>query len=349
MSRRSAFIKKVAGLARKYHGKGCLYLYSVDLADFKLINYIYGFAQGDELLQDVVTFVRGFPECLCCERGASDHFIFVVLTKQPRTDEEIMHAMDEGRFLFYLQPQVDIETGEIVGAEALARQRGENGEILGPNAFVPILEKNHKIVNLDYMVLEQVCQHLRARLDRGEPVVHTSINLSRQHIWNLQTADHLHAVVSKYQIPPELIMFELTENILITEFRGAEVLSERLRAWGYGTSIDDFGSGYAGIDIWRHLPFNELKLDKVFLDDTPGQNKKDEVIIRGLIWIAKNLNTTVICEGVERADQCRDLLDMHCQYAQGYYFSKPVPPDEFYERYSELHGHYPMTYKNAKS
>ena len=425
MSRRSIFIQRVTQLLEKYHGEGTVYLFSVDFAEFKLINYIYGFAQGDKLLQDVVDFVQELPECIYCERAASDQFIFLVTSKTPWSDDEIiafydkwsetflrkyqdsypvcklkfwcgiyqiengdvvsaienanlarvkarqigattavlfknslmedlvqerqresdiMCALKEGRFFFYLQPQVDLQSGEIIGAEALARGIGENGEVIFPDSFVPVLENNHGIIDLDLLILERVCQNMRQRLDCGKPVVRTSVNLSRQHIWNNNAAKILDGIVKKYQIPPKLIMFELTENILITEFSSAKLLGDSLRKLGYATSIDDFGSGYAGIDVWRRLCFDELKLDKKFMDDDPERKKRDEIIARGLIWIANKMDTTVICEGVESAERCRDLLDMNCRYAQGYFFSKPVPPDEFYENYTNLKGHYPISF-----
>ena len=87
-----------------------------------------------------------------------------------------------------------------------------------------------------------------------------------------------------------------------------------------------------------------MKLDKKFMDDDPERKKRDEIIARGLIWMANKMDTTVICEGVESAERCRDLLDMNCRYAQGYFFSKPVPPDEFYENYTNLKGHYPISF-----
>lgn len=428
ISRRSEFMQKVTELLKKHRSEGTMYLFSVDFAEFKLINYIYGFAQGDALLQNVVDFVRKIPGCICCERVASDQFIFLVIAKTPQSDREIiasyhewsdaflrkyqdnypacklkfwcgiyqiedgdvvsaienanlarikareseadtavlfknslleelvqerqreadiMCAVKKGKFSFYLQPQVDLTSGEIIGAEALARGIGENGEVIYPDAFVSVLENNHGIIDLDHLILERVCQNMRQRLDCGKPVVRTSVNLSRQHIWYTDSARILDNIVKRYQIPPKLIMFELTENILITEFSGAKLLGDSLRELGYATSIDDFGSGYAGIDVWRRLSFDELKLDKKFMDDDPERKKRDEIIARGLIWIANKMNTVVICEGVESSEQCRDLLNMNCQYAQGYFFSKPVPPNDFYENYTSLNGHYPMSFLNA--
>ena len=179
----------------------------------------------------------------------------------------------------------------------MARGIGENGEVIYPDAFVSVLENNHGIIDLDHLILERVCQNMRQRLDCGKPVVRTSVNLSRQHIWYTDSARILDNIVKRYQIPPKLIMFELTENILITEFSGAKLLGDSLRELGYATSIDDFGSGYAGIDVWRRLSFDELKLDKKFMDDDPERKKRDEIIARGLIWIANKMNTAVICEG----------------------------------------------------
>ena len=113
-----------------------------------------------------------------------------------------MCAVREGKFFFYLQPQVDLQSGEIIGAEALARGIGENGEVIFPDSFVPVLENNHGIIDLDLLILERVCQNMRQRLDCGKPVIRTSVNLSRQHIWNNNAAKILDGIVKKYQIPP---------------------------------------------------------------------------------------------------------------------------------------------------
>lgn len=428
MSRRSSFIERVRAIRQSCGDEKDVFLFSADFADFKLINHIYGFAQGDELLRDTIEFLNTIPECSMCERTGADRFVFVIASGSNLTDEgiirryeefstefikshqykypdcelkfwcgiyqiedddiltaldnadmartqakengyttanlvknsmidelaslrhhesEIMSAIKEERFLFFLQPQVDLKTGKIVGAEALARGIDKDGNVTFPDAFVSVLERNHHIVDLDCLILEKVCRYIRERLDRNEPVVRTSVNLSRQHLWDMNSADRLNEIVNRYKIPHELIIFEITENILITDFTGAVELNKRLRNWGYGTSIDDFGSGYAGIDIWHRVSFDELKLDRIFLDDAPEMKSKNEVIIRGLVWIAHNLGTYVICEGVERADQCRGLLEKDCRFAQGYYFSKPIPPDEFYDTYKKLNGHYPVDYLDA--
>lgn len=267
------------------------------------------------------------------------------LYMQRAQEAEVDQALKEGRFTFYLQPQVDLTSGEIVGAEALARGFRPDGQMISPAVFIPIFEKNGLIVDLDFLILEQVCRHIRERLDAGQPVVQISINLSRLHLGKQNTADQIHAIVEKYRVPPEFLMFELTENILLHEFESARSLGAKLRSFRYKTSVDDFGSGYAGIDVWRNLSFDELKLDKSFLTDDPDKKLRNEIIVSGIVGIAQRLKTSVICEGVETQEQCRSLLEAGCQLAQGFYFSKPMPVDAFYATYQDLHGHYPLDYK----
>ena len=428
MSKRSEFIETVTRILdenREYDGDSSIYLFSADYASFKLINHTYGFGRGDELLNKTVQFVRSIPECVLCERAAMDQFVFVIVTKKSRTEEEIVAscnawvekflsgeqdnypacalkvwcgiyeirdrdvtaavdnanlarmeakttweqttvlfkesmldklveqrkqeavvdlALREGRFTFYLQPQVNLTSGEIVGAEALARGFQPDGQLISPAVFIPIFEKNGLILDLDYLVLEQVCQHIRERLDAGNAVIPISVNLSRLHLRKQDTAERIHTITEKFNIPPELLMFELTENIMLHEFVSAKSLGSSLRSFGYRISVDDFGSGYAGIDVWRNLSFDELKLDRSFLTEDPETKQRNEIIVSGLVGIAQKLKIGVICEGVETPQQCKDLLGAGCHLAQGFYFSKPLPVEDFYAAYQDLHGHYPMDY-----
>lgn len=416
-------------LNRLQGGDCSVYLFLDDFANFKLINYTYGFERGDELLNKTVQFIRHIPGCVICERMAMDQFIFVIVTKTLRTEAEIIAAhnewietflatqrdnyaactlrvwcgvyevrdwdiataidnanwacreakttgslsavlfkrsmleklfkqqlqetvfsqlLKEGRFTFYLQPQVDLNTGKIVGAEALARGFFPNGEMIAPDVFIPILEKNGLILNLDYLILEQVCRHIRERMDNGKPVIQISVNLSRLHLKRQETAVYIHNIVKKYKIPPEFFMFELTESIMLDDFAGAKSLCVNLRRFGYKISVDDFGSGYAGIDVWRNLSFDELKLDKSFFAEDPETKQRNEIIVSGIVGIAQKLKISVICEGIEHAQQCRNLLAAGCQMAQGSYFSKPLPVIDFYTMYHNLHGIYFLEYNKQK-
>lgn len=338
MQTRIELIENIIKILDRYEGRdSSVYLFSEDFADFKLVNYIYGFERGEKLLNDTVKFLQHVPECVFCERTAIDQFVLIIITDKSRADEEIIathnhvvedflafqqdsfpdcilrvwsgmyeirdrnisaaienadlarreakksnvlhtvifkktmkerlveyqkqemevvQALEERRFTFYLQPQVDLTTGVIVGAEALARGFLPDGEMILPAVFIPIYEKNGLILDLDYLILEQVCQHIRERLDSGDPVIPISVNLSRLHLRKPNTAEHIHGIAEKYSISPELLTFELTEN-MPGKFMSAKVLGKRLHELGYKTSIDDFGAGYAGIDVWRNLSFNE--------------------------------------------------------------------------------------------
>lgn len=245
-------------------------------------------------------------------------------------EREIYEAIENNRFCFYLQPKVDLTTGSIIGAEALARRLDQDGKIVYPDQFLQIMETNGTITELDMTVCRQVCEHLADRLQKGLPVVCTSVNLSRLHIHNPNAARELHAITAQYKVPPELLEFELTETILLKEFEGAKRLINELRAYGHRVSIDDFGSGYAGMNIWQELSFDCLKLDRRFLSESGLLKKRNEALVPNIINIAQRLHVQVLCEGVETPDQCRYLLSLGCTAAQGFYFSIPVPAQEFY-------------------
>ena len=255
-------------------------------------------------------------------------------------------ALQEKRFVFFLQPKVNLLTGEIIGAEALARRIDQDGNIIFPDSFLKIMESCGSIVELDILIFEQVCEHIAVRLREGLPVVRTSVNLSRLHIQNADTAELLHSIAEKYAIPPDLIEFELTETILLNEFEGAKNLIDQLRGYQYHVSIDDFGAGYAGINIWQELNFDILKLDRRFLSDEEPVKSRNTAIVPNVINIAQRLGIDVICEGVETEEQCEYLLRLGCTAVQGFFFSRPIPKDEFYETYQKQQGQYQGYFKN---
>lgn len=264
------------------------------------------------------------------------------LIAQYENEREIYDALQESRFCFYLQPKVDLTNGEIIGAEALARRLGKEGEVIYPDKFLELMENSGAVIELDKLICRQVCAFLADRLSRGQPVVCVSVNLSRLHIQNPESASEFHAIAMEYNIPPDLLEFELTETILLEEFSGAKQLINQLRAYGYKVSIDDFGSGYAGINIWQELSFDCLKLDRKFLSDSEELKRRNEALVPNLINIAQRLHIQVLCEGVETEDQCIYLMQLGCTVAQGFYFSRPLPPKELCHICEELDRKYPL-------
>lgn len=254
---------------------------------------------------------------------------------QYEVESEIYRALQENRFCFYLQPKVDLLSGEIIGAEALARRIKKDEGVIFPDAFLEAMERSGAITELDQIICRQVCTFLSDRLRNGLPVVPVSVNLSRLHIQDPAAADKLHAIAKEHHVPPELLEFELTETIFLEEFPGAKRLIDQLRAYGYKVSIDDFGSGYAGINIWQELNFDYLKMDRVFLSDNPSLKERNEVLVPNIINIAQRLHVQVLCEGVETEEQCLYLLKLGCTAVQGFIFSKPVPPAQLCRKLEE--------------
>ncbi len=419
------FIEKATQIAKSCIGTRTAFFLEIDFIDFKLVNRFYGIEKGNALLSALENLSKSIPEIVLGQRIFSDQVIFLVLTKEPRTDEEIVSsyefyanrflaeqqakypacnlklccgicpifsnnileaidnaalarkeahkknisnavifteqmiedlqerqrleretslALHEKRFLFYLQPKIDLTSGQIVGAEALARRVGIDGNVIYPDSFLSIMEQNGSILELDYFILEGVCSYLSERIKKGLPVVKTSVNLSRLHIKERDAAKRLHAIVQSYQIPPMFLEFELTETILLTEFAGCKVLVDQLRSYGYAVSIDDYGAGYTGITIWQQLDFDIVKLDKGFLTEEKAIKEKNEILLPKLIQIAQCLGIEVIGEGVETAEQCQMLASYGCNQAQGFYFSPAIPPDMFYENYQKMHGCYSLPY-----
>ncbi|MGI6069065.1 MAG: EAL domain-containing protein [Blautia sp.] len=277
-----------------------------------------------------------------------DSSLLAKLREQYEKEQELNQALKDEKFCFYLQPKVNLVSGEIVGAEALVRRLDQNGQEIFPDDFLPLMEENGSILELDLMVCRKVCAYLRERLDARLPVVCTSVNLSRLHINNPDTARLFHETALRYQIPSELLEFELTETILLDEFTGTKKLIENLRSYGYQVAIDDFGSGYAGINIWQELDFDVLKLDKLFLREDTYHKARNEALVPNIINIGQRLHADVLCEGVETKEQCQYLLSLGCTLAQGFYFSKPVPPEQFYALYQKMDGQYPLVLSKKK-
>ena len=266
------------------------------------------------------------------------------LTELQKMESESNLALKEERFTFYLQPKVNLLTGKITGAEALARRLNPTGSVIYPDSFLPIMEKNGSIIELDRLILRKVCAHMKERMEKGLPLVRTSVNLSRLHVQVWNEADVLHSIVQEFGIPPELLEFEMTETAMIGQMSAAMRLGGPLKDRGYTLSIDDFGAGYAGVVALQELDFDVLKLDRRFLTEEEPMHSRNRIILPDIIHSLNKLHIEPICEGVETAEQCRYLASIGCTTVQDYYFSKPVPPDQFYQIYDERKGHFPLLF-----
>ena len=237
----------------------------------------------------------------------------------------------------YLQPKVDLATGETLGAEALTRWLDEDGAVLyTPAQFIPVLERHGTVVKLDGYLFEQACRRLRRWLDEGRRPVPISVNFSRAHLRQPDVLGGYQRVQQQYGIPPELLEIELTETMIGEDIAYFTHLVQAIHAKGFRCALDDFGSGYSSMTMLKDVPVDTVKLDRSFF----LMDQEDAVlcrrawdIIESVIALAKKLGIATVAEGIEDQAQVQRLRACGCDSVQGYMFSKPVPPEEFEQKY----------------
>ncbi|MBQ8825854.1 MAG: bifunctional diguanylate cyclase/phosphodiesterase [Oscillospiraceae bacterium] len=243
-------------------------------------------------------------------------------------------ALAEKHFIIYYQPQYDHLAGVLTGAEALVRWSHPERGIIAPGVFIPIFEKNGFITVLDFYVFEEVCAFLRRCIDRGFPVVPVSSNFSRYDIFQPDFVDQLERIRKKYNIPVEYLRIEITESSVLGGSQTVNEIISRLHSCGYIVEMDDFGSGYSSLNVLKDIDLDLIKLDMEFLsEDGTG---KGETILSAVVKMAKKLNISVIAEGVESIEQADFLKDIGCNIIQGFYYSKPLPENNYTEHISSV-------------
>ena len=238
-------------------------------------------------------------------------------------------ALQNGEFKVWYQPKYDMRTGEICGAEALVRWVSEDGNIMNPVEFIPVLEENGKIVNLDEEVLRIVCRDLRDMERRNIPIVPVSVNLSKVHLQKAGTADRLEEIVMGARESKQNISFEITESATFGDKRQLMSFVSDLHKKGFMVDMDDYGTGSSTLKSLSYTNFDTLKLDKSFIDNI-GTAKMD-IILKSTIKMAKELDMKLVAEGVENEEQAKFLLNNDCFVVQGYYFSRPINRDAYTE------------------
>ena len=253
--------------------------------------------------------------------------------------EKLMHvqalfpgAIKNEEFMVYYQPKVDIYTGKLIGAEALCRWIHE-GKLIQPGDFIPVFEQSPDICKLDFYMLDHVCKDIRKWIDEGRNVVRISVNFSRRHMLDDSLLETIVDIIDKNNVPHKYVEIELTETTTDVSFRDLKRIVRGLQEKGIYTSVDDFGMGYSSLNLIRDIPWNVLKVDKSFLpaEDDPNKNVK-EIMFKYVIAMSKELGLETITEGVETEKQIEILKDNSCEYAQGFFFDKPLPVTEFEDR-----------------
>lgn len=264
--------------------------------------------------------------------------------KQERVESRMHEALDNGEFRPYLQPKWNMAEDRIYGAEALIRWVDQTGKIIPPVEFIPVFEKNGFIEQIDFYMLEEICRYIRQMIDEGREVYPVSINQSRYLLYDPNYIMKVQEIMIKYRVPKGLIELEITETVFFNEKERMLEVMRNLKEFNMSLSIDDFGSGYSSLNLLRDIPFDVLKIDRGFLDESV-QSETGKWILRKIVEMAEGLNLKVICEGVETHEQVEMLLDIGCIYAQGYLYSRPIPIEDFMEMYNiPLDEDSPVTY-----
>jgi EAL domain-containing protein (putative c-di-GMP-specific phosphodiesterase class I)/ActR/RegA family two-component response regulator len=243
----------------------------------------------------------------------------------PPTEAELRNALENNEFILHYQPQVGLETGDIVGIEALVRWAHPLLGLIPPNRFIPQAEAHGLIDQLGWMVIERGLAELRQFSDKQGDLLALSINASVQSLRNLTFPDQLLSVARQNDVPPEKITIEITESGLIQELSSTLDVLTRLRIRQVQLSIDDFGTGYSMMHQLQLVPATELKIDREFVMKMHLSNSH-RVMVQKTIEIGHELGLRVVAEGVETREQMDYLRTSRCDAAQGYLFCRPLPP-----------------------
>ncbi|MBR5089388.1 MAG: EAL domain-containing protein [Ruminiclostridium sp.] len=244
-------------------------------------------------------------------------------------------AVENDEFVVYLQPKFDIETDRIKGAEALIRWNYKNKQFLAPYRFIPFFEKDGSIGKVDDIVLKKVCSALAKWKSEGRDLYPVSVNLSRSRLYDKFLIERLTGIVDSYGVDHSLIDFELTESATYDNKAHMISVLNALREKGFRISMDDFGTGYSSLSLLTEMPLDTLKIDKSFVDKvgTEQDKEKDIAVIKHIISLAKELNFVCLAEGAENRSQVDKLRALGCEVIQGYYYSKPIPTEEYEKKY----------------
>ena len=270
-------------------------------------------------------------------RGVAVTFTNAIMTESlARLELEagLREAVGKNQLRVMYQPQVDLRTGQLIGCEALVRWHHPKKGLLAPDAFIQVAEEIGVIAEIDACVLKQACRQLQIWRTRMRQL-RMSVNISGQHLERKGFSELVLATLIHHNLPTDALCLELTETVLMRNMRVGIELMHELKAEGLGLHMDDFGSGYSSFRQLADLPFDTLKIDRSFIAGITTDSQA-RTIAGAIIGVAHALGLKVIAEGIESKDQAESLSTMTCEFGQGYYFDKPLTPQDFGDKYLDL-------------
>ncbi|BDX06240.1 hypothetical protein MACH26_17610 [Planctobacterium marinum] len=289
----------------------------------------YGVTRYPNHGQSLEDLLRTARHALDAIEPQSDMFTFLYdkslgerVAKESSMVEDMKQAIDKQSFRLHFQPQVDIASKQLIGAEVLVRWPRESGWV-SPGEFIPLAEKSGQIVALGDWILREACFKAKQLYDVGNTHLVTAVNISPKQFARRDFLDTVKRVLKESKLPPENLELEITEGVIMNnESQTIETL-QALKSLGILLAIDDFGTGYSSLSYLKKFPIDKLKIDQSFVRDM-HQDSDDEAIVRTVINLGRNLNLKLIAEGVEEQSQWSLLHKLGCHEVQGYFFSKPL-------------------------
>ncbi len=308
-------------------------------------------ADGTEVYLTPSIGVAGFPEdaadtttLIKCALGASSQAVEQgygrlkfysaemneTSLRRFRFEAGLRSAVDNGEFRLLYQPKVSVETGAIIGAEALIRWQKPDGEIVAPAEFIPVAEENGLILPVGEWALREACRQI-ARWRSGGFDMKVSVNISARQFFETDLAALVQSVASEYEIDSTQLVLEITETVLMDNVEQAIATIEKLRDLGLQISVDDFGTGYSSLSYLKRFPIDEVKIDRTFLIDAVT-SRKDQALVSAVTYLAHQFGFRACAEGVEDEAQLDFLKRIRCDEYQGYYFSRPISANDFADK-----------------
>ena len=266
------------------------------------------------------------------EQGDSQHLFYsqemnLRSFERLKLENALRRALERHELALHYQPQLDLATGRISGAEALLRWHRPEEGMISPAIFIPVAEETGLIVSIGEWVINAAAAQCRQWLDAGLPPVPIAVNLSaRQFRPGLPAL--IARILEQHRVPPNLFEVEITESMLLHNTEAVIAMMHEFHEAGITISLDDFGTGYSSLSYLKRMPLDTLKIDQSFVRGIPHEGN-DTAIAQAIIGLAKNLHLRVIAEGVETVEQLNFLRAADCDEVQGYWFSRPIPPEEF--------------------
>ena len=244
-------------------------------------------------------------------------------------ETDLRHALEREEFRNFYQPIVSLDSGRIVGLEALLRWQHPKRGLLGPEEFIFVAEETGMIRELGWWSLREACRQMRDWRERSDAVLDlsVSVNLSVKQLLQPNLVEDIKKLLLEVSVPPQVLRFEITESAVMADPASATELLQQIKALGIRLAIDDFGTGYSSLSYLHRFPLDTLKIDRSFINNAAADGEGME-IARTIMPMAKNLRLDVVAEGVETVEQVALLKRLQCRYAQGYYFSRPLAPKD---------------------